>query len=45
MEVKPSQIDLTKEIIKIGRYEAKINLHAEVQAIIHIEVVKEEEKK
>ena len=39
MEVKPSQIDLTKEIIKIGRYEAKINLHAEVQAIIHIEVV------
>jgi len=45
MEVKPSQIDLNKEIIKIGRYEAKINLHAEVQAIIHIEVVKEEEKK
>ena len=44
MEVKPSQIDLNKEIIKIGRYEAKINLHAEVQAIIHIEVVKEEEK-
>ena len=45
MEVKPSQIDLNKEIIKIGRYEAKINLHAEVQAIIDIEVVKEEEKK
>ena len=45
MEVKPSQIDLNKEIIKIGRYEAKINLHPEVQAIIHIEVVKEEEKK
>ena len=45
MEIKPSQIDLTKEIIKTGRYEAKINLHPEVQAIIHIEVVKEEEKK
>tara|TARA_B100000686_G_scaffold349898_1_gene444362 strand:- start:1969 stop:2427 length:459 start_codon:yes stop_codon:yes gene_type:complete len=44
-EVKPSQIDLSKEIKKIGLYEAKINLHAEVQAIIHIEVVKEEDKK
>ena len=45
IEVKPSQIDLGKEIIKIGLYEAKINLHAEVQATIHIEVVKQEEKK
>lgn len=43
-EIKPSQIDLSKEIKKIGTYEAKINLHAEVQATIHIEVVKEEEK-
>jgi len=43
-EIKPSQIDLSKEIKKIGSYEAKINLHAEVQAKIHIEVVKEEEK-
>ena len=43
-EVKPSQIDLSKEINKIGTYEAKINLHAEVQALIHIEVVKQEEK-
>ena len=45
IEIKPSQIDLSKEIVKIGLYEAKINLHAEVQAIIHIEVVKQEEKK
>ena len=44
-EIKPSQIDLSKEIKKIGSYEAKINLHAEVQAKIHIEVVKEEDKK
>ena len=44
VEVKPSQIDLNKEIIKTGSYEAKINLHAEVQAIIHIEVAKQEEK-
>ena len=44
MEIKPSQIDLGKEIKKIGSYEAKINLHAEIQAKIHIVVVKEEDK-
>ena len=43
IEIKPSQIDLSKEIVKIGLYEAKINLHAEGQAKIHIEVVKQEE--
>ncbi len=43
IEIKPSQFDLDKEINKIGTYEAKINLHAEVQAKIHIEVVKLEE--
>ena len=45
VEIKASQIDLGKEIKKTGTYEAKINLHAEVQAKIHIEVVKEEDKK
>ena len=44
VEIKPSQIDLSREINKIGTYEAKINLHAEIQAIIHIEVVKHEEE-
>ena len=44
IEIKPSQFDLDKEINKIGSYEAKINLHAEVQAKIHIEVVKQEDK-
>ena len=44
IEIKPSQIDLGKAINKIGSYEAKINLHAEIQAGIHIEVVKEEDK-
>ena len=44
IEIKPSSIDLNKEINKIGTYEAKINLHAEVQAKIHIEVVKQEEE-
>ena len=43
IEIKPSQFDLDKEINKIGTYQAKINLHAEVQAIIHIEVVKQED--
>ena len=43
IEIKPFQFDLDKEINKIGSYEAKIILHAEVQAKIHIEVVKQEE--
>ena len=44
LEIKPSQIDLDKEINKVGTYVAKINLHAEIQAIIHIVVAKVEEK-
>ena len=44
IEIKPSQIDLNKEINKIGSYEAKINLHAEILAKIHIEVVKEKDE-
>ena len=44
IQIKPSQIDLSKEINKIGTYTAKINLHAEIVAAIHIEVVKQEEK-
>ena len=44
IQIKPSQIDLSKEINKIGTYAAKINLHAEIVAAIHIEVVKHEEK-
>ena len=44
IQIKPSQIDLNKEINKVGTYDAKINLHAEIIATIHIEVVKQEEK-
>ncbi len=44
IQIMPSQIDLSKEINKIGIYTAKINLHAEIVAAIHIEVVKQEEK-
>ena len=44
IKIKPSQIDLDKKIEKVGSYEAKINLHAEIQARILIAVVKEEDK-
>ena len=44
IEIKPSQFDLGKEINKVGSYEVKINLHAEILAKIHIEVVKEKEE-
>ena len=44
IKIKPSQIDLGKKIEKVGSYEAKINLHAEIQASILIAVVKEEDK-
>ena len=44
IKIKPSQIDLNQEIKTIGSYSSKINLHAEVQAIIHIEVVKKKEE-
>ena len=44
-QIKPSQIDLSSEINKVGNYDSKINLHAEIIATIHIEVVKQEEKK
>ena len=44
IQIKPSQIDLNSEITKTGTYDAKINLHAEIIATIHIEVAKQEEK-
>ena len=44
IEIKPSQIDLVSEINKLGTYQSKINLHPDIQAVIHIEVVKEEEQ-
>ena len=44
VEIKPSQIDLGQEINKIGSFEVKINLHAEVLATIHIEVVEQEQE-
>ena len=45
IEIKPSEIDLEKEIKSVGIYKATINLHSEIQAKILIEVEKLEEKK
>ena len=45
IEIKPSQIDLNKQINKIGTYEASVNLHPEIQAKVHIQVVKQESEK
>ena len=43
--IKPSQIDLEKEIKSIGIYKATVNLHSEIQTNILIEVEKSEETK
>ena len=44
VEIKPSQIEIGTKINKIGSYKVKVNLHAEILANIHIEVVKEKEE-
>ena len=38
LELKPSMIQLENEIIALGNFKVKINLHSEVQAIISIKV-------
>ena len=45
IDIKPSQIDLEKEIKSIGIYKATVNLHSEIQTNILIEVEKSEETK
>ena len=45
LDVKPSQIDIEKEIKSIGTFKTTINLHSEILAHILIEVEKSEEKK
>ena len=45
INIKPSQIDLDREIKYIGIFKANINLHSDIQANILIEVEKVEEKK
>jgi len=45
IDIKPSQIDLEKEIKSIGIYKVTVNLHSEIQTNILIEVEKSEETK
>ena len=43
-KIHPSQIDLKKEIKKLGSYPLTINLHSEVIAELHVVVEKKESK-
>ena len=45
VDVKPSQIDIEKEIKSIGTFKTTINLHSEILTHILIEVEKSEGKK
>ena len=42
--IHPSQIDLKKEINKIGQFSLSVNLHSEVVAQLHVLVEKKEAK-
>ena len=42
LEIKPSMMQLTKEIKSLGVFKVKIDLHSEIQAIIDIKVIAEE---
>ena len=39
LDVKPSMIQLTKEIKSLGKFSVKINLHSEVEAEILVNVI------
>jgi|TARA_B110000967_G_C18774168_1_gene504658 large subunit ribosomal protein L9 len=40
VEINPSQIDLRQEITQVGKYKINVNLHAEVTAIVNLQVDK-----
>ena len=40
VEINPSQIDLGQEITQVGKYNIKVNFHAEVTAIVILQVDK-----
>jgi len=42
LEIKPSMIQLTKEIKSLGDFKVKIDLHSQIQAVIDIKVIAEE---
>tara|TARA_B100000945_G_C20397749_1_gene605718 strand:+ start:753 stop:1211 length:459 start_codon:yes stop_codon:yes gene_type:complete len=42
LEIKPSMMQLAKEIKSLGDYKVKIDLHSQIQAVIDIKVIPEE---
>jgi large subunit ribosomal protein L9 len=42
LQIKPSMMQLTKEIKSLGNFKVKIDLHSQIQAVIDIKVVAEE---
>ena len=42
LEIKPSMMQLTKEIKSLGDFKVKIDLHSQIQAVIDIKVTAEE---
>ena len=42
LEIKPSMMQLAKEIKSLGNFKVKIDLHSQIQAEIDIKVVAEE---
>ena len=42
LEIKPSMMQLSKEIKSLGDFKVKIDLHSEIQAVIDIKVIAEE---
>tara|TARA_B100001540_G_C15723396_1_gene604162 strand:- start:549 stop:1007 length:459 start_codon:yes stop_codon:yes gene_type:complete len=42
LEIKPSMIQLTKEIKSLGNFKVKVDLHSQIQAMIDIKVIAEE---
>ena len=42
LEIKPSMMQLAKEIKSLGNFKVKIDLHSQIQAVIDIKVIPEE---
>ena len=42
LEIKPSMMQLAKEIKSLGNFKVKIDLHSQIQAVIDIKVIAEE---
>ena len=42
LEIKPSMMQLAKEIKSLGNFKVKIDLHSQIQAVLDVKVVAEE---